>query len=44
MNDKIMRRLQRCTYCNSRDIHIHAPDELGIIMCLCRVCGNRWGQ
>ena len=32
MNEKIMRRLQRCTFCNSKDIHIHPPDDLGVML------------
>ncbi len=44
MRERFMRRLQRCTYCNSRDIDVHLPDDLGIVRCICNSCGNKWGQ
>jgi hypothetical protein len=44
MNEKILARIQRCTFCNSKEINIHPPDDLGVMLCLCRACGNRWTQ
>lgn len=44
MHDRILQRIQRCTFCNSMDIHLATPNEIGIIQCLCRGCGNKWGQ
>jgi hypothetical protein len=44
MRDKVIRKVKRCTYCNSTDIDIGHHHDLGVVMCLCRICGNRWGQ
>jgi hypothetical protein len=44
MNERIMRRVSRCTYCNSKDVTVDHHHELGIMVCLCMVCGNKWGQ
>ena len=44
MRESVMRKASRCTYCNSIEVDVSNHHELGTILCLCRVCGNRWGQ
>jgi hypothetical protein len=44
MKESLIKKVSRCTYCNSTQVTIGHHHDLGVVMCLCTICGNRWGQ